>query len=86
MVEHLLDIAGMIADRAAWMRVRKAEARRVQRDMPAAIDFRQVVRNEAPARRPVTVDYDPSCRVRITPDRETHMPAVSDLSRSDKCG
>jgi hypothetical protein len=58
MVEHLLDIAGMIADGPAWVRVRKAETRPVQRHMLPAIGQRQVVSNEAASRRAVTMDND----------------------------
>ena len=43
MVEHLLDVAGMIADGATWVWVRKAEARPVQSYMPAATDLRFIL-------------------------------------------
>lgn len=58
MVEHLLDVAGMIANSAPRIRVRQAEARPVQGYMPAATGLRHVIRNEAPTRRSVAVDDD----------------------------
>jgi hypothetical protein len=79
MVEHLLDVAGMIANRAPRIRVRQTEARPVQGYMPAATDLRQVVRKETPARRSVAVDDDRSRRIGVTPNRITHVPAVRDL-------
>jgi len=82
MVEHALDIRGVIADRAARLRVRKSETWPVKRDVPPARVIRRLVRNEAPPGRAMAVNDRRSSGIGIAPHGETHMPAIADLQAS----